>query len=270
MSKDIKSQFTDFGKSILEDRYLHPEMDETVDDILVRVSKTYAENDEHQKRMLGYLQKFWFMPATPILSNGGTDRGLPISCFLNNVNDSIVSIFEKNTENALISKNGGGIGTNWSDLRAVNSPVSGGKGKSGGVIPFLRNMESTVTSVSQGGIRRGSGAAYLHVSHPEIVEFIDIRKPSGDLNRKCLNLHHGVIIPDSFMEAVKSDSAWDLICPKSGTVIETLQARTLWAKIIKARLETGEPYMLFIDTVIRSTPEHHKILGLYPQQSNLC
>jgi len=210
------------------------------------------------------------MGATPILSNGGTNRGLPISCFLNEIGDTRGSIAAVNTENMELAAKGGGIGSFWGNLRSIGEKV-GNVGESSGIIPFMKITDSQTLAISQGNLRRGSAAAYLQISHPEIEEFIEVRRPhGGDNNRKCLNIHHGVVIDDKFMEAVEEGLDYDLISPKDGSVIKTLSARELWARILTARIETGEPYILNIDTVNRSIPEHHKLAGRYVKTSNLC
>ena len=191
---------TDFGKETLKDRYLLP--DESYQDLFVRVASAYADDAEHAQRLYDYISKLWFMPATPVLSNGGTGRGLPISCYLNSVGDSLEDIVSTWNENVWLASRGGGIGTYWGHVRGIGEPV-GLNGKTSGIIPFVRVMDSLTLAISQGSLRRGSAAVYLDVNHPEIEEFLEIRKPSGDFNRKALNLHHGVLITDAFMEAVR-------------------------------------------------------------------
>lgn len=259
---------TDFGKATLDDRYLLP--DETYQTLFARVATAYGDNPEHAARIYDYISKMWFMPATPILSNGGTNRGLPISCFLNETEDSLQGIVDLWNENVWLASRGGGIGSYWGNLRALGEKV-GRNGKTSGVVPFVRVQDSLTLAISQGSLRRGSSAVYLDISHPEIEEFIDIRRPTGgDPNRKALNLHHGVAITDAFMEAVERDEKWDLLSPKDKHVVETVKARDLWAKLLTTRIETGEPYIIFIDTVNRAIPEHHKQLNLHVKMSNLC
>jgi ribonucleoside-diphosphate reductase alpha chain len=210
------------------------------------------------------------MPATPVLSNGGASRGLPISCFLNECSDSLDGIVNLWNENVWLAALGGGIGSYWGNLRSIGEPVKG-SGKTSGIVPFIRVQDSLTLAISQGSLRRGSAACYLPVSHPEIEEFIEMRRPTGgDANRKALNLHHGVVIPDAFMRAVENDEEWALLSPKDHTVISRVSARSLWIRLLTARVETGEPYLLFIDTVNRSIPEHHKMAGLEVKMSNLC
>ena len=209
------------------------------------------------------------MPATPVLSNGGTGRGLPISCYLNSVSDSLDGIVDTWNENVWLASKGGGIGTYWGNVRGIGEPV-GLNGKTSGIIPFVRVMDSLTLAISQGSLRRGSAACYLDVSHPEIEEFLEIRKPSGDFNRKALNLHHGVLITDEFMEAVRDGDEFILRSPRDGTERGKVDARSLFQKLVETRLATGEPYIIFIDQVNRSMPKHHRDLGLKVSTSNLC
>src|SRR5687767_15685943 len=258
---------TEFGKETLRDRYLLP--GEAYQDLFARVADAYADDQEHAQRLYDYISKLWFMPATPVLSNGGTGRGLPISCYLNSVDDSLEGIVDTWNENVWLASKGGGIGTYWGNVRGIGEPV-GLNGKTSGIIPFVRVMDSLTLAISQGSLRRGSAACYLDVSHPEIEEFLEIRKPSGDFNRKALNLHHGVLITDAFMEAVRDGSEWTLQSPKDGSERSTVDARSLFQKLVETRLATGEPYIIFIDKVNRSMPRHHRELGLKVSTSNLC
>ena len=258
---------TDFGKKTLVDRYLLP--GESYQNMFPRVSTAYADDLEHAQRLYDYMSNLWFMPATPVLSNGGANRGLPISCFLNSVDDSLGDIVSTWTENVWLASNGGGIGTYWGSVRSIGEKV-GQNGQTSGIIPFIRVMDSLTLAISQGSLRRGSAAVYLDVHHPEIEEFLEIRKPSGDFNRKSLNLHHGLNVSDAFMEAVAKDEEFELISPRSGEVVKTVNARKLWQKILEVRLQTGEPYILFSDTVNNNMPVHQRKLGLKVRQSNLC
>ena len=258
---------TDFGKTTLEDRYLLP--GESYQDMFARVATAYADDADHAQRVYDYISRLWFMPATPVLSNGGADRGLPISCFLNAVNDSLDGIQGVWNENVALASNGGGIGTYWGGVRSIGEKVKGA-GQTSGIIPFIRVMDSLTLAISQGSLRRGSAAVYLDIHHPEIEEFLEIRKPSGDFNRKSLNLHHGISITDEFMEAVRDGAAFGLRSPKTGEVIREVDARSLWQKILEIRLQTGEPYLIFSDTVNRALPQHQRDLGLSVRQSNLC
>ncbi|CAN5358951.1 ribonucleoside-diphosphate reductase subunit alpha [soil metagenome] len=258
---------TDFGKETLTDRYLLP--GESYQDLFVRVASAYADDAAHAQRLYDYISKLWFMPSTPVLSNGGTGRGLPISCYLNSVPDSLEGIVETWNENVWLASRGGGIGTYWGSVRGIGEPV-GLNGKTSGIIPFVRVMDSLTLAISQGSLRRGSAACYLDVSHPEIEEFLEIRKASGDFNRKALNLHHGVLLTDAFMEAVRGGQEWNLLSPKDGSVRATVDARGLFQKLVETRLATGEPYIVFADTVNRAMPRHHRELGLKVSTSNLC
>ncbi|HEX5162149.1 MAG TPA: ribonucleoside-diphosphate reductase subunit alpha, partial [Steroidobacteraceae bacterium] len=258
---------TNFGRATLADRYLLP--GETPQHLFARVARAYADDAAHAQRLYDYMSKLWFMPATPILSNGGTERGLPISCFLNAVEDNLDGIVGTWTENVWLASNGGGIGTYWGGVRSIGETVKG-CGQTSGIIPFVRVMDSLTLAISQGSLRRGSAAVYLDVHHPEIEEFIEIRKPSGDFNRKSLNLHHGVCITDEFMLAVRDDLPFALRSPKNGEALRTINARKLWQKILETRLQTGEPYLLFSDTANRQLAAHQREAGLRVRQSNLC
>lgn len=265
-SRDAK--LTDFGKATLDDRYLLPE--ESYQDLFARVAMAYSDDSEHAQRIYDYVSRLWFMPATPILSNGGTNRGLPISCFLNECQDKLEGIVDLWTENVWLAAKGGGIGSYWGNLRSIGEKV-GRNGKTSGIIPFIRVMDSLTLAISQGSLRRGSAACYLPVWHPEIEEFIEMRRPTGgDPNRKALNLHHGVVIPDAFMQAVENDEDWALRSPHNNVVIDKVKARDLWIRILTARIETGEPYILYIDHVNKAIPEHHKMANLTVKMSNLC
>src|SRR5215469_1053886 len=261
------SLLTEFGKTTLEDRYLLA--GESYQDMFARVATAYADDADHAQRIYDYISKLWFMPATPVLSNGGAGRGLPISCFLNAVPDSLEGIQGVWNENVHLASNGGGIGTYWGGVRSIGEKVKGA-GQTSGIIPFIRVMDSLTLAISQGSLRRGSAAVYLDIHHPEIEEFLEIRKPSGDFNRKSLNLHHGINITDEFMEAVRDGALFGLRSPKTRDVIREVDARALWQKILEIRLQTGEPYLIFADTVNRALPQHQRELGLSVRQSNLC
>ena len=259
---------TEFGRATLTDRYLMP--GEEFQDLFARVASFYGDDPGHAQRIYDYMSRLWFMPATPVLSNGGTQRGLPISCFLNEASDSLEGIVGLWNENVWLASKGGGIGSYWGNLRSIGEKV-GAVGKTSGVIPFIRVMDSLTLAISQGSLRRGSAAVYLPVSHPEIEEFIELRRPTGgDPNRKALNLHHGIQVPDEFMRAVESDAQWALRSPKDGSVVRSISARSLWIRILTARIETGEPYLIFSDHVARAQPVHHKLAGLEVKTSNLC
>ena len=268
--KQVKARnelLTDFGKRTLLDRYLLP--DESFQDMFGRVAQAYADDTAHAQRLYDYMSQLWFMPATPVLSNGGAERGLPISCFLNAVDDSLDSIVDVWNENVWLASNGGGIGTYWGNVRSIGEKI-GRAGKTSGIIPFIRVMDSLTLAISQGSLRRGSAAVYLDIHHPEIEEFLEIRKPSGDFNRKSLNLHHGLNITDDFMEAVAAGGEYPLKSPHTGEIIKHVNARKVWQKILEMRLATGEPYMVFSDTVNKSLAKHQRDAGLKVQQSNLC
>lgn len=259
---------TAFGKATLTDRYLMP--GESFQDLFARVAAHYADDSAHAQRLYDYISKLWLMPSTPVLSNGGTKRGLPISCFLNEAGDSLDGILGLWNENVWLAARGGGIGSYWGNLRSIGEKV-GQNGKTSGIIPFIRVMDSLTLAISQGSLRRGSAACYIPVSHPEIEEFIEMRRPTGgDPNRKALNLHHGVVISDAFMRAVEKDEEWGLLSPKDSAVIRKVKARDLWIRILTARIETGEPYIIYGDHVNRQIPEHHKLAGLTVKMSNLC
>jgi len=262
------SKLTEFGKATLSDRYLGA--NESYQDLFARVASYYADNNLHAQRIYNYISNLWFMPATPVLSNGGTKRGLPISCFLNEAGDSLNGILDLWSENVWLAARGGGIGSYWGNLRSIGEKI-GRVGKTSGIIPFIKVMDSLTMAISQGSLRRGSAACYLPIDHPEIEEFIEMRRPTGgDPNRKALNLHHGVLISDAFMRAVEMDEQWALKSPKDAVIQSTVSARNLWIRLLTARIETGEPYMIFIDTVNRLIPQHHKLAGLNVKTSNLC
>ena len=267
---------TDFGKTTLKDRYLLPE-ETSPQDGFMRAAKAFSDNDEMADRIYNYASKLWFMYSTPILSNGGTNRGMPISCFLNYVGDSREGLTGHYTENAWLAAIGGGIGGHWGHVRSDGVSTSGGS-QSSGSIPFLHVVDSEILAFSQGKTRRGSYAAYMDMSHPEIIEFLEMRKPSGgDIHRKCLNLHHAINISDEFMQLIEKciaeptyDDSWNLIDPHTKKVIRTVSARELWQKLLETRVATGEPYVSFIDTINDALPETQKKLGLRVHHSNLC
>ena len=270
------SLFDEFAIATLKDRYMVA--DETSpQEAFARAALAFSDDNDHAQRLYDYASQHWFMFATPLLSNGGTERGLPISCFLNYVDDSREGITEHYTENAYLSSFGGGIGGTWSDVRSQGTKTSKGS-ESTGVIPFMKVVDAEMLAFSQGITRRGSYASYLHMSHPEVEEFLDIRKPTGgDTNRKCINLHHGVVIPDKFMEIIHRatheegfDDSWELIDPHSGEVKKVVSARTLWVKLLQNRMETGEPYLMFEDAVQSDLPDFQKRKGLRVNHSNLC
>ena len=267
---------TSFGKTTLHDRYLLP-TESSPQDAFMRAAKAFSDNDEMAELIYNYSSKLWFMYATPILTNGGTERGLPISCFLNYVPDSREGLTGHYTENAWLASVGGGVGGYWGHVRSDGTGTSNGS-QSSGSIPFLHVVDSEMLAFSQGKTRRGSYAAYMDVSHPEIIEFLDMRKPSGgDIHRKCLNLHHGINISNDFMELIDNcikeatyDDSWNLIDPHTNKVVKTVSARELWQRILENRVATGEPYIMFSDTVNDGLPQAQKELGLKVHHSNLC
>jgi len=273
-SKD--SLLDEFALATLRDRYMVAG-ENSPQEAFARAAEAFADDDAHAQRLYDYVSNLWFMFATPILSNGGTTRGLPISCFLNYVDDSREGITEHYVENAFLSSFGGGIGGTWSDVRSQGTPTSKGS-ESTGVIPFVKVVDAEMLAFSQGVTRRGSYAAYLHISHPEIEEFLDVRKPTGgDVNRKSTNLHHGVVVPDAFMERIWSatkydnfDDSWDLVDPHTGVTRKRVSARTLWVKLLQNRMETGEPYIMFEDAIDAELPDFQKDKGLKVNHSNLC
>jgi len=267
---------TYFGKTTLKDRYLLPD-EGSPQDAFMRAAKAFSDDDAMANRIYDYASKLWFMFATPVLTNAGSKRGMPISCFLNYVGDSRTGLTAHYTENAWLASVGGGIGGYWGHVRSDGTLTSGGS-QSSGSIPFLHVVDSEILAFSQGKTRRGSYAAYMDISHPEIIEFLDMRKPSGgDVHRKCLNLHHGVNIPDSFMELIDNcikdptyDDSWNLIDPHTKQIVRTVSAKELWQRILENRVATGEPYMCFIDTINNDLPQTLKDKQLKVHHSNLC
>jgi ribonucleoside-diphosphate reductase alpha chain len=268
--------FTYFGLENLRDRYVLKTQDgkilENPQTFFARVATGMAKGDaELAQYLYDIMSKGWYIAASPTLMNIGTNKGLPISCFLNTVPDTLEGIFDIYRENAFLAKYGGGIGTDWSQLRGHNAPLKASGLKSSGVIPFLKIMDSETIAISRNSVRRGAAAAYLRIDHPDIEDFLEIRKPTGgDQDRKCLNINHGIVITDEFMQAVEAGTTYKLIDPHYKTVTAEIDAVTMWRKILSMRAETGEPYLLFIDTVNKALPEHHRALGLTVRQSNLC
>lgn len=267
---------TPFSKKTLSDRYLIPG-EVSPQDAFARAAKAFASSPEHAQRIYDYASKLWFMFSTPILSNGGTERGMPISCFLNYVPDSRGGLSDHYRENNFLSSMGGGVGGYWGHVRSKGAKTSKGS-QSSGTIPFMQVVNASVMAFSQGKTRRGSYASYQDISHPEIFEFLEMRKPTGgDPDLKCLNLHHGVNITDAFMRKIEAlangtskDDSWDLIDPNSKEVVATVSAKELWQKILTMRVETGEPYIHFVDRSNEFLPEYQKAKGLKVHQSNLC
>jgi len=271
---DRDKSLADFGVATLRDRYLWGD-EESPQEAFARASvfsATYKGITDYElaQRLYDYSSKYWFMFSTPILSNGGTTRGLPISCFLNYVPDSREGLSQHYDENIWLASSGGGIGGYWGDVRSSGVSTSSGS-RSTGSIPFMHVVDSCMLAFNQGTTRRGSYAAYMDISHPEIEEFIAMRKPTGgDINRKSLNIHNGVNITNQFLDAVREDEPWRLIDPKSKECLKTVNARGLWWQLIQTRFETGEPYILNVDTCNEHLPREQKDLGLKINQSNLC
>jgi ribonucleoside-diphosphate reductase alpha chain len=258
---------TTFAKATLTDRYIWP--GEDFQKMFARVAIANSNDEAHAQRCYDYISKLWFMPATPVLSNSGHDKALPISCFLNNIGDNLEDIFDTLNENNWLAARGGGIGTNWDDVREMDAPV-GTKGKTSGIIPFIHMQDAATLGVSQGGLRRGSAAAYLNIDHPEVLSFIDMRRPKGDPNRQNLNIHHGVNITNAFMEAVRNKQVWQLKSRLTGETVKEVDAQELFQKLVITRVETGEPYLWFVDNANDQRPDVYKKNELYNSQSNLC
>ena len=271
---DLDKELDDFSLLTLKDRYFW-ENETHAQEAFARASAfsaTYkgVTDFDLAQRLYDYASKHWFMFSTPILSNGGTTRGLPISCFLNYVPDSREGLFAHYEENGWLASAGGGIGGYWGEVRSNGVSTSSGS-RSTGSIPFMHMVDSEMLAFNQGTTRRGSYAAYMDINHPEIEEFIAMRKPTGgDINRKSLNIHNGVNITNQFLEAVRADATWRLIDPKSKECLKTVSARSLWWQLLQTRFETGEPYIINIDTCNEHLPREQKDLGLRINQSNLC
>jgi len=260
--------FDKLGIQRLEESYMR-EDETSPQHRFAYVSTTFASNLEHAQRLYEYSSKHWLSYATPILSFGRSKRGMPISCFLNFIDDTAEGLVENLSETSWLSMLGGGVGIGFG-IRAADD-------KSTGVMPHLKTYDSSSMAYRQGRTRRGSYAAYLDISHPDVGQFLEMRKPTGDPNIRCLNLHHGINITDDFMELVQrcmadrdADDSWNLTDPKSGEIRETVSAKELWQKILELRMMTGEPYIHFIDTSNRMMPQFQKDLGLKIHQSNLC
>lgn len=268
ISLERDRNITPAGLEILRDRYLLPS-EVSPQEALGRAACAFSDNSEHAQRLYDYASHNWFMFATPVLANGGTSRGLPISCYVSQIGDSIESIAEHYHENMFLAVKGGGLGIDVSLLRSKGTKTSSGN-YTPGIIPFLKVIDSQMLASIQGSTRRGAAAVYLDVSHPEIEEFIEIRKTTGDASRKSHNLNHAINIPDSFMYAVERGDSWDLIDPHTKKVTSSVDARTLWLKILRTRVETGEPYLFFKDTANAALPKHLKDRGLMINSTQLC
>ena len=252
-----------FSKDMYKERYFVK--DETYEDWAREIAKKYADNKEHEDRLYVYLYNNWFHPSTPISSK----RGYPISCFTNSIDDNKESIFGTWHENNWLGAFGGGVGTDWEDVREMGHAIKDG-GRSSGKIPMLKVSDASTLAVSQGGLRRASQAVYTSVQDPEIIDFIDLRRPTGDINRRSTNLHHGIKISDKFMEAMLRNESWDLISPKDGKVKSTIPAYDLFKKILISRMETGEPYIMFTDNVLARLPKEYLDNKRSVIVSNLC
>lgn len=256
---------TEFAQELLQKHYCRP--GETVDEAFWRACDCFGTNGAHATRLKAYIDKKWFMFSSPILSNavksGETPKGLPISCFTTYVDDSIGGLCDHTTETRWLSVKGGGVGGHWSDVRSMSDTTPGAVG-------FMHTTDADMLAYRQGKTRRGSYASYMDISHPEIIEFIKMRVPTGDLNRKNLNLHHGVNITKEFVEAVQNGTSWHLIDPHSKEVKETLAARELWEEIVTTRFRTGEPYINYVDEANDKMHPALKAKGLQIHGSNLC
>jgi len=271
-SKD--SKLNKFSVDTLKDRYFWSD-EQSPQEAFARASIFSATYKGHidfnlAQRLYNYASDHWFMFSTPILSNGGTTRGLPISCFLNYVPDSRHGLSDHYDENIWLASSGGGIGGYWGDVRSDGISTGNGS-RSTGSIPFMHVVDAEMLAFNQGTTRRGSYAAYSNISHPEIEEFINMRKASGgDINRKNLNLHNAVNITNEFLECVKDGKPWRLIDPKTNEPTKVIDARELWMRLLETRAETGEPYLINIDACNDALPQEQKDLGLNIKQSNLC
>jgi len=260
--------FDELGRIRLKESYMQDE-EESPQERFAFVSSTFGSNPEHSQRLYEYSSKHWLSYSTPILSFGRSKRGLPISCFLNFIDDTAEGLVENLSETNWLSMLGGGVGIGFG-IRSADD-------KSTGVMPHLKMYDASSLAYRQGRTRRGSYAAYLDISHPDILMFLEMRRPTGDQNMRCLNLHHGINIPDSFMMIVENcmkdpdfDDTWELKDPHSGEVTDKVSAKELWQRILEMRMQTGEPYLHFIDESNRQLPQWLKDKGLKIHQSNLC
>ena len=270
------------SKALYKETYFQP--GEKYDQWLYRVTEPYQNDPNHGDRVRTYIRNYWYHPSTPISSG----KGLPISCYTSHIGDNNKSIFDGYHEGMWLGAQGGGRGVYWGDVGGAGRPINLSKEliesltwseiqasddimKSSGVIPFLGTSDRYTYSISQAGTRRATEAAYLPINHPDIEDFIDIRLETGDPNRRMSNLHHGIAITDDFMRAVENLDTWDLICPHTGKVTSTVDAYDLWIDILLCRkTETGEPFLLFIDTVNRTAPKEYHLAGMKVVTSNIC
>jgi ribonucleoside-diphosphate reductase alpha chain len=260
--------FDELGKIRLRESYMQDE-EVSPQERFAFVSKSFGSNPEHAQRLYEYSSNHWLSYSTPILSFGRSKRGLPISCFLNYIEDTAEGLVDNLSETNWLSMLGGGVGIGFG-IRSADD-------KSTGVMPHLKMYDASSLAYRQGRTRRGSYAAYLDISHPDLINFLEMRKPTGDQNMRCLNLHHGLNIPDSFMEIIErcmldpeADDSWNLVDPHSKEVRETVSAKELWQRVLEMRMMTGEPYLHFIDESNRQMPQWLKDQGLRINQSNLC
>ena len=265
---DRDQLFDSLGLQRLKESYMKEE-ESSPQERFAFVSKTFGSNLEHSQRLYEYSSKHWLSYSTPILSYGRSKKGMPISCFLNYINDTAEGLVENLSETNWLSMLGGGVG--------IGFGIRSSDDKSTGVMPHLKTYDSSCLAYRQGRTRRGSYATYLDISHPDVLMYLEMRKPTGDPNMRCLNLHHGINITDNFMQIIErcmqdpdADDGWNLVDPNSGLIRETVSAKDLWQKILELRMETGEPYIHYIDTSNREMPQFQKDLGLRINQSNLC
>ena len=262
------SLFDELGRIRLKESYMKDD-EVSPQERFAYVSSKFGSNADHAQRLYDYSSKHWLSYSTPILSFGRSKRGLPISCFLNYIEDTAEGLVDNLSETNWLSMLGGGVGIGFG-IRSADD-------KSTGVMPHLKMYDASSLAYRQGRTRRGSYAAYLDISHPDIINFLEMRKPTGDQNMRTLNMHHGINIPDAFMQLIEnamldpeSDDSWNLIDPASSEIRETVSAKELWQRILEMRMTTGEPYLHFIDESNRKLPQHLKDLGLKVHQSNLC
>jgi len=262
------SLFDELGIKRLKESYMK-EDETSPQERFAYVSKTFGSNQDHAQRLYEYSSKHWLSYSTPILSFGRSKRGLPISCFLPYLDDSAEGLVDTLSEVNWLSMLGGGVG--------IGLGIRSADDKSVGIMPHLRTYDASSLAYRQGRTRRGSYAAYLDISHPDILMFLEMRKPTGDQNMRCQNLHHGINITDDFMHLIEQamldpafDDTWNLKDPHSGEVRDSISAKELWQRILEIRMQTGEPYLHFIDTSNEAMPEFQKKLGLSIKQSNLC
>ena len=265
---DRDNLFDELGVKRLKESYMR-EDETSPQERFAYVSSIFGSNTEHSQRLYDYSSRHWLSYSTPILSFGRSKRGLPISCFLNFIEDTAEGLVDNLSETNWLSMLGGGVGIGFG-IRSTDD-------KSTGVLPHLKMYDASSLAYRQGRTRRGSYAAYLDISHPDIISFLEMRKPTGDPNVRCLNLHHGINITDDFMNIIEkcmldpeADDSWNLIDPHSKIVRETVSAKHLWQMILELRMHTGEPYLHFIDTSNADMPQWLKEKGLKINQSNLC